>query len=205
MRLRKECELEERELLRMKQEKRILSARMKEEKRSSSLNKESEKKSTKMKKSNSKKNSSSSATTTATSVDFPAQSLSFKTPSQTGAAKNDESSPPPPPSSSEILDGYKAPKNTPAETTEVPMNTNDDENSSVLLETALTAKLVLENSRKADEKAKHYKKQARAAFKSLENISEEMRKMKQAFVKDQEETTMCITPLTESKFLMMRK
>ena len=73
------------------------------------------------------------------------------------------------------------------------------------LETALTAKLVLENSRKADEKAKHYKKQARAAFKSLENISEEMRKMKQAFVKDQEETTMCITPLTESKFLMMRK
>ena len=205
MRLRKECELEERELLRMKQEKRILSARMKEEKRSSSLNKESEKKSTKMKKSNSKKNSSSSATTTATSVDFPAQSLSFKTPSQTGAAKNDESSPPPPPSSSEILDDYKAPKNTPAETTEVPMNTNDDENSSVLLETALTAKLVLENSRKADEKAKHYKKQARAAFKSLENISEEMRKMKQAFVKDQEETTMCITPLTESKFLMMRK
>ena len=102
---------------------------MKEEKRSSSLNKESEKKSTKMKKSNSKKNSSSSATTTATSVDFPAQSLSFKTPSQTGAAKNDESSPPPPPSSSEILDGYKAPKNTPAETTEVPMNTNDDENA----------------------------------------------------------------------------
>ena len=103
---------------------------MKEEKRSSSLNKESEKKSTKMKKSNSKKNSSSSATTTATSVDFPAQSLSFKTPSQTGAAKNDESSPPPPPSSSEILDGYKAPKNTPTETTEIPMNTNDNENSS---------------------------------------------------------------------------
>ena len=175
---------------------------MKEEKRSSSLNKESEKKSTKMKKSNSKKNSSSSATTTATSVDFPAQSLSFKTPSQTGAASNDESSPP---SSSAILDGYKAPKNTPTETTEIPINTNDDENSSVLLETALTAKLVLENSRKADEKAKHYKKQARAAFKSLENISEEMRKMKQAFVKDQEETTMCITPLTESKFLMTKR
>ena len=205
MRLRKECELEERELLRMKQEKRILSARMKEEKRSSSLNKESEKKSTKMKKSNSKKNNSSSATTTATSVDFSAQSLSFKTPSQTGTAKNDESSPPPPPSSSAILDGYKAPKNTPTETTGVPINSNDDENSSVLLETASTAKLVLENSRKADEKAKHYKKQARAAFKSLENISEEMRKMKRAFVKDQEETTMCITPLTESKFFMTKR
>jgi len=158
-----------------------------------------------MKKSNSKKNSSSSATTTATSVDFSAQSLSFKTPSQTGTAKNDESSPPPPPSSSAILDGYKAPKNTPTETTGVPINSNDDENSSVLLETALTAKLVLENSRKADEKAKHYKKQARAAFKSLENISEEMRKMKRAFVKDQEETTMCITPLTESKFFMTKR
>ena len=75
----------------------------------------------------------------------------------------------------------------------------------MLLETALTAKLVLENSRKADEKAKHYKKQARAAFKSLENINEEMQRMKRAFVKEENgASSSMITPLTESKFLMRR-
>jgi len=204
MRLRKECELEERELFRMKQEKRILSARMKEEKRSSLSAKESEKKSTKVKKS-SKNKSSSTAKKTASAADFPAQSLSFKTPQVSTKEEkkiDDEASPSP---STDIVDGCKAPENTPADEPGIIHNNTDDENASVLLETALTAKLVLENSRKADEKAKHYKKQARAAFKSLENINEEMQRMKRAFVKEENgASSSMITPLTESKFLMRR-
>ena len=203
MRLRKECELEERELFRMKQEKRILSARMKEEKRSSLSAKESEKKSTKVKKSS--KNKSSSTVKTTSAADFPAQSLSFKTPQVSTKEEkkiDDEASPSP---STDIVDGCKAPENTPADEPGIIHNNTDDENASVLLETALTAKLVLENSRKADEKAKHYKKQARAAFKSLENINEEMQRMKRAFVKEENgASSSMITPLTESKFLMRR-
>ena len=203
-RLRKECELEERELFRMKQEKRILLARLKEEKRASSVKgserKEVEKKSTKMKKSSRKKSSSSPA---ATGTEFPAQSLSFKTPqvsttekNKENVAKNDQSSPSP---SSDVLEGCKAPDPTPENG--VPTANGEDSSSAVLLETALTAKLVLENSRKADEKAKIYKRQARAAFQSLENISMEMRRMKQAFKEQEESDASIVTPLTESKFL----
>ncbi len=203
-RLRKECELEERELFRMKQEKRILLARLKEEKRAPSVKgrerKEVEKKSTKMKKSSRKKSSSSSA---ATGTEFPAQSLSFKTPqvsttemNKENVATNDQSSPSP---SSDVLEGCKAPDPTPENG--VPTANGEDSSSAVLLETALTAKLVLENSRKADEKAKIYKRQARAAFQSLENISMEMRRMKQAFKEQEESDASIVTPLTESKFL----
>ena len=183
-RLRKECELEERELFRMKQEKRILLARLKEEKRASSVKgserKEVEKKPTKMKKSSRKKSSSSPA---ATGTEFPAQSLSFKTPqvsttekNKENVAKNDQSSPSP---SSDVLEGCKAPDPTPENG--VP-TANGEDSSSAVLSKPPDGQTQLK-TRAADEKAKIYKRQGELPI--LENISMEMRRMKQAF-KEQE-------------------
>lgn len=196
LRLRKQCELEERELQKMRQEKKIISAQLKQSRSEEKEREEAEE-----------------------HVIIETSKTLFKTPQvlarkkdatttttkqkKTSSKTNDEHKEQTPfdidvDTPSNVIEGSKAPTNTPDNI--INTHATTDTASDLLTETALTAKLVLENSRRAEEKARSYKKQAREAFKSLANISEEMQRMKMRFISlDQEQRHG--TPLTETKFL----